>query len=182
MKERVLLVGSVTEVDFPNKGKLMPTGESPEIPEENPAGIYFIQPTREYGPLHIKNVLPGQKWLVSTRVKGRFSKEATPLKLLEKAPYEIEAPCPHADNCGGCSYQTVPYEDQLKLKEAQVKKLLQDIPGIREAMEEGRFLPIHQSPLKEGYRNKMEFSFGDEVKGGELTLGRLGIGSQISIR
>ncbi len=171
MKERVLLVGSVTEVDFPNKGKLMPTGESPEIPEENPAGICFIQPTREYGPLHIKNVLPGQKWLVSTRVKGRFSKQATPIKLLEKAPYEIEAPCPHADNCGGCSYQSVPYEDQLKLKEAQVKKLLLDIPGIWKAMEEGRFLPIHQSPLKEGYRNKMEFSFGDEVKGGELTLG-----------
>ena len=171
MKERVLLSGTVSEVDFPNKGKLMPTGEEPEIPEEAPAGICYVRPAKEYGSLSIKNVLPGQKWLVTTRAKGRFSKEATPLKLLEKAPYEVEAPCAHADMCGGCTYQTVPYEMQLQMKEAQVKKLLKDIPGISEVILEGRWLSIRRSPLAEGYRNKMEFSFGDAVKGGELTLG-----------
>ena len=171
MKERVLLTGTVSEVDFPNKGTLMPTGEIPEMPEEIPAGICYVNPTKEYGPMHIKNVLPGQKWLVSTHKKGRFSKEAKPLQLLEKAPYEVAPPCPHAGECGGCSYQTVPYEKQLELKEKQVKKLLRDIPGIREAEEEGRWLPIRKSPLMEGYRNKMEFSFGDAFKGGPLTLG-----------
>ena len=159
MKERVLLIGTVQEVDFPNKGKLMPTGEIPDIPEESPAGICYILPTREYGSLHIKNVLSGQKWLVTTRAKGRFSKEAMPQKLLMKAPYEIEAPCLHAAFCGGCGYQTVPYEKQLEIKETQVKKLLKEIPGIEEAIHDGRWLPIRKSPLTEGYRNKMEFSF-----------------------
>ncbi|MBQ7059997.1 MAG: 23S rRNA (uracil(1939)-C(5))-methyltransferase RlmD [Firmicutes bacterium] len=171
MKERVLLIGTVSEVDFPNKGKLMPTGEIPDLPEESPAGICYILPTREYGSLNIKNVLPGQKWLVSTRQKGRFSKEANPVRLLEKAPYEIEAKCPHAAFCGGCSYQTVPYEKQIEIKETQVKKLLRDIPGIEEAIRDGRWTAIRKSPMESGYRNKMEFSFGDEVKGGELTLG-----------
>ena len=171
MKERVLLVGTVSEVDFPNKGKLMPTGEIPDIPDESPAGICYVLPEKEYGALSIKNVLPEQKWLVSTRKKGRFSKEAMPVQLIKKAPYETDAPCPHAAWCGGCSYQTVPYEKQLELKEQQVKKLLKDVPGVSEVLKRGAWDPIRRSPLTEGDRNKMEFSFGDPCKDGPLTLG-----------
>ena len=47
MKERVLLVGTVSEVDFPNKGKLMPTGEIPDIPDESPAGICYVLPEKD---------------------------------------------------------------------------------------------------------------------------------------
>ena len=168
MKERVLIQGVVSEVQFPNKGKLIPADEQPSITEvAPPAGILYVEPTKTYGPLSIKNALPGQKWLVNTHKNGRRSHEAYPLRLLERAPYEIDAPCPHAAYCGGCSYQTVPYEIQAQWKEKQVKDLLSPVIG----MEEAEWLPLQHSPLELTYRNKMEFSFGDAEKDGPLTLG-----------
>ena len=65
-------------------------------------------------------------------------------------------------------YQTMSYEEQLKMKETQVKGLLQEAVGIGTDLHwEG----IHGSPIEFGYRNKMEFSFGDEYKDGPLSLG-----------
>lgn len=168
MKERVLLQGVVSEVLFPNKGKLIPAEEQPPIPEaDSSAGILYVEPTRTYGPLTIKNALPDQTWLVSTHKKGKRSHEAYPLRLLQPAPYEIPPACPHASVCGGCSYQTVPYELQASWKETQVHQLLAPVPG----MEEAAWLPLVSSPHSLEYRNKMEFSFGDSEKGGPLTLG-----------
>lgn len=168
MKERVLLQGVVSEVLFPNKGKLIPAVEQPPISEaDSPAGILYVEPTKTYGPLSIKNVLPGQTWLVSTHKNGKKSHEARPVRLLAPASYEIQAPCPHAADCGGCSYQTVPYAQQTAFKEQQVRQLLSTLPGITEAL----WPPIQPSPLLLAYRNKMEFSFGDSEKGGPLTLG-----------
>lgn len=168
MKERVLLEGVVSEVSFPNKGKLVPTDRRPSAEEARPpAGILYIEPTKEYPSLHVKNVLPGQKWLVSTARRGRFSHEGHPVKLLERAPYEIESDCPYIGSCGGCLFQTVPYPMQTAWKEDQVKKLLAGVEHIDRA----KWDPIVESPLIRGYRNKMEFSFGDEVKDGPLTLG-----------
>uniref|UniRef100_UPI000AA66624 hypothetical protein n=1 Tax=Clostridium sp. NkU-1 TaxID=1095009 RepID=UPI000AA66624 len=76
-----------------------------------------------------------------------------------------ENPCPHFGSCGGCVYQTIPYEEQLKIKEQQVKDL---IDGVCEDYE---FEGIRPSPVEAEYRNKMEFSFGDEYKDGPLALG-----------
>ena len=74
--------------------------------------------------------------------------------------------CPHFGACGGCAYRDIPYGEELKLKEEQVKKLL--APYLEaETVWEG----ILSSPLEDGYRNKMEFSFGDEYKDGPLALG-----------
>ena len=56
MKERVLIQGVVSEVQFPNKGKLIPADEQPSITEvAPPAGILYVEPTKTYGPLSIKN-------------------------------------------------------------------------------------------------------------------------------
>ena len=168
MKERVLLQGVVSEVHFPNKGTLIPAKDQPsEWEAPSSAGILYVEPTKTYGPLAIKNVLPEQTWLVSTHKNGRRSHEAQPLRLLKPAPYEISAPCPHAADCGGCSYQTVPPQYQRTLKEQQVKQLLSGVPGIADAT----WLPIEHAPSPLSYRNKMEFSFGDAEKGGPLTLG-----------
>ena len=168
MKERVLLQGVVSEVLFPNKGKLIPAVEQPPISEaDSPAGILYVEPTKTYGPLSIKNVLPGQTWLVSTHKNGKKSHEARPVRLLAPASYEVEPPCPHAAVCGGCSYQTVPYAQQAAFKEQQVRQLLNALPGITDEL----WQPLQPSPLQLSYRNKMEFSFGDAEKGGPLTLG-----------
>lgn len=114
----------------------------------------------------VKNAVPGQKLRVRISKKRKDRAEGRVLEVLEKAPYEIEAPCPHFGVCGGCSSQNVPYEIQLKHKEQQVLDLFN-----KGNIALGDYKGIEGSPLEYGYRNKMEFSFGDHEKGGELQLG-----------
>ena len=116
--------------------------------------------------VYVKNAFPGQV------VYGRITKKRkdyADMKLLEvreKAPYEIEKKCSHFGFCGGCSSQNLSYEKQLELMTEQVKKLFEE-GGVST----GEFLGIEGSPAEWEYRNKMEFTFGDMEKGGELTLG-----------
>ncbi len=74
--------------------------------------------------------------------------------------------CRDHELCGGCVYQGVPYEEQLKNKEGEVRGLL-DAKSINY----GEFLPIQAAPSRYAYRNKMEYTFGDEMKNGPTTLG-----------
>lgn len=74
--------------------------------------------------------------------------------------------CKHNEFCGGCLYQGVPYEEQLKIKENEVLRLLE-----KKEIRCDNILPIQPSPGQYGYRNKMEYTFGDMEKGGEMTLG-----------
>ena len=147
MKKGQILEGMVTRLDFPNKG---------------------IVETEE-GLCQVKNVLPGQKIRFVVQKKRSGKAEGRLLEVLEKAPNEIESGCPHFGICGGCAYQNLSYEDQCSLKEEQVKRLLE--PVLCKQTEPYEFQKIKQSPAKYGYRNKMEFSFGDEVKDGPLSLG-----------
>ena len=129
----------------------------------------------------VKNAIPGQKvsFMVSKKRKGKV--EGRLLEVLEKAPYEIDSICPHFGECGGCNYQNLPYEEQLKIKENQVRKLLtpafkkqmllNGTEGDLESYIDTIFEGIKASPVQHGYRNKMEFSFGDEIKDGPLALG-----------
>lgn len=76
--------------------------------------------------------------------------------------------------CGGCNYQSVPYEKQLAIKESQVKSLLKPVFEKQMLLNgdgtdadqymNGIFEGIKASPVQNDYRNKMEFSFGDEYK------------------
>ena len=74
--------------------------------------------------------------------------------------------CPHRDFCGGCIYQGGPYEKQLEEKEKEVMRLLSDRGVTPEKID-----PIEGCPSAFCYRNKMEYTFGDFVKDGEMTLG-----------
>ena len=74
--------------------------------------------------------------------------------------------CRDYELCGGCVYQGVPYEEQLRIKEDEVRQLL-DTKSVKY----GEFLPIQAAPSRYAYRNKMEYTFGDEVKNGPTTLG-----------
>lgn len=114
----------------------------------------------------IKDTIKGQR--VSAKIiKKKGSKiEARVEEILEKAPNEIEPVCRHFGQCGGCKYLNLPYEAQLEMKAEQVKDILEK-GGIQGFDFEG----IVSSPETYGYRNKMEFTFGDEFKGGPLTLG-----------
>lgn len=74
--------------------------------------------------------------------------------------------CKHFGMCGGCAYRDIPYEKQLENKENEVKELIKEYIDD-DCVWEG----ILPSPAIEGYRNKMEFSFGDSKKDGPLELG-----------
>jgi 23S rRNA (uracil-5-)-methyltransferase RumA len=76
------------------------------------------------------------------------------------------ADCPHAEVCGGCTYRGVPYEEQLEIKNKEALDLL-----FSQKVTCGQYVGCAPSPLIAAYRNKMEYSFGDEVKDGPMTLG-----------
>ena len=74
--------------------------------------------------------------------------------------------CPHNDFCGGCLYQGVSYEEQVRIKEKEVEDLL-----LEYGIEPKENLGFQPSPQIYRYRNKMEYTFGDMEKGGATTLG-----------
>lgn len=144
MKKGEIYEGIVERIDFPNKG------------------IVTVDGVR----VTVKNALPGQRirFLINKKRSGRC--EGRLMEVLEPSPEENPAiACTKAGICGGCLYQGIPYEEQLRIKEQQIKDLLDSVCGDYE------FEGIKGSPLHEGYRNKMEFSFGDEYKDGPLALG-----------
>ncbi len=145
MKKGEVYEGIITKFDFPDKGVM-------EVEE---------------GKITVKHCLPGQKLRVMINKKRGGRCEGRILEILERSPLETaEDVCPHFGNCGGCTYQTLPYAEQLKIKEKQVKDL---IDGV--CTSDYEFEGIKGSPAEERYRNKMEFSFGDEYKDGPLSLG-----------
>lgn len=116
--------------------------------------------------IYVKNSFPGQ--VIKGRVKKKKAEYAE-VKVLEvetKADYEIEPKCEHFGICGGCSSQNLTYEKQLEFLSAEVKELFDNAN-----VSTGNFEGIEGSELQFEYRNKMEFTFGDVEKGGELTLG-----------
>lgn len=155
MKKGDIFEGVIERVDFPNKGIL----------------------TVDDQKIVVKNGIPGQtvRFQINKKRSGRA--EGRLLEVLKKSPLETREPvCRSFPACGGCMYQTMSYEDQLKMKEEQMKAVLES--GLKEAgiLDPGLMLEqvwegIHGSPLEFGYRNKMEFSFGDEYKDGPLSLG-----------
>ena len=157
MKKGQIQEGVIKYVDFPNKG------------------VMFVEETVTIGTdtkenrtqkVIVKNALEGQKvkCVINKARKGKF--EGRLLEVTEKSPLETrEAKCKGFGACGGCTYQTLSYEQQLKQKEAQVKKI------IDEVCDDYIFEGIKGSPNEWEYRNKMEFSFGDEYKDGPLALG-----------
>ncbi|MCL2111898.1 MAG: 23S rRNA (uracil(1939)-C(5))-methyltransferase RlmD [Clostridiales bacterium] len=84
--------------------------------------------------------------------------------------------CPHAGACGGCTYQGVPYDEQLRIKNDLVLAHLAENEIVP-----GEYRPVRQTGRQFAYRNKMEYTFGDEVKGGEMTLGLHKQGSYMSV-
>ena len=147
MKKGQVLEGTIEKVEFPNKGVVT-------VAEEGKSVI-------------VKNVIPGQKVKFCVNKFKRGNAEGRLLEVLEKSPLETRKPvCSIFPACGGCMYQTMSYEAQMEMKAEQVKNILNEAVN-GEYLFEG----VKASPKEFAYRNKMEFSFGDEYKDGPLTLG-----------
>ena len=145
MKKKDEIILEIADVNFPNKAYGYYEGEK----------------------VIVKNAVPGQKVQAQVFKKRGSGVEARLQEVIERSPMERETGmCSHYALCGGCTYQTMRHEEELRLKERQVKRLLENA-GICVQSWEG----IVPAPSETGYRNKCEFSFGDEEKDGDLALG-----------
>jgi len=148
VKKREIIEGVIKDYDFPNKGSFELDGKK----------------------VIVKGALPGQKVSCMVSKVRKDKAEARLLDVLERSEIEDAVPpCPQFGICGGCAYQTMSYEHQLKLKAGQVKKLLDGV--IDSEVHPYEWEGIIGSPVTTAYRNKMEYSFGDEYKDGPLVLG-----------
>ena len=155
MKKGEVYEGIIEKVEFPNKG-------------------YVIEEDQR---VLVKNGIPGQRIRFMIQKKRKNKAQGRIMEVLEKSPLEKREPvCGVFPACGGCMYQTMPYEEQLRMKELQIRELLEDVL-VRESQTDKDGKPdflwegIHGSPIEFCYRNKMDFSFGDEYKDGPLSLG-----------
>lgn len=136
MKNKIY-TGKITEVNFPNRNKV----------------------TTENGEYRVKGGILGQTVEIK-RTRGTKSKL---LKIVEKSDLEKIEGCIHTE-CGGCTYDSMAYEDEVAYKEKLLQKLFED---------HGYDFDFHLigNTHYTAYRNKMEYTFGDEYKGSEIALG-----------
>lgn len=149
MKKGQEYIGTIERTEFPNKGLINYVNEDGSV-------------TR----VSVKGAITGQKvrFVLSKKRSGKC--EGRILEVVEKSPLENRvAPCRHFETCGGCTYQEIDYDTQMKIKGDMVKGILDGV------CDEYEFEGILGSPMEWAYRNKMEFSFGDEYKDGPLALG-----------
>ncbi len=101
MKKGEIYEGVIEKVDFPNKGYV------------------FVEDQK----VLIKNGIPGQK--VRFMIQNATFRKGTGTlswRVLEKSPLETREPvCSNFPACGGCMYQTMSYENQLHMKETQIR-------------------------------------------------------------
>jgi 23S rRNA (uracil1939-C5)-methyltransferase len=109
--------------------------------------------------VEVPHAIVGDVALVDWKKKKRPPQKGRLFEIVTPAPARVAPRCPHTRICGGCAWQEMAYEEQLKEKQRRVEKVY-------------RFPvdPILPASSPFGYRNKMEFSFSQN-RGGERFLG-----------
>lgn len=118
--------------------------------------------------IRIKGAIKGSKLLVRISRKRKSYYEAKILDIIYEPEIVKNSKCRHFGICGGCSYQNLYYKDELLYKKEQFINLIKSSEINLKNIE----IPdVIGSPQIVGYRNKMDFTFGDEYKDGPLALG-----------
>ena len=102
----------------------------------------------------VDQAVPGDRVLARIFRKKKNYAEARVLTLIAPSVQRVAAPCPYSGVCGGCKWQFLAYEHQLKYKQEHVREALEHIGSIMD-------VPVHPTVPSErvfAYRNKMEFS------------------------
>lgn len=103
-------------------------------------------------------VVPGDVVDLQVKKKKKSYMEAVAVKLHAASPLRTQPMCSHYGVCGGCKWQCLRYEEQLKAKQQQVYDCLHRIGKV----ELPDFEPILGSAKIYGYRNKLEFGFSNK--------------------
>lgn len=113
--------------------------------------------------------IPGEKVNVKLIEEKRGFAKAQLLEVIASSPLRIPPRCKHYSVCGGCHYQHIPYDQQLKEKIEILKDQLTRLGGLGEP----NVLEIEPSPLEWRYRNHVQFHIhpeggpGFQMVGGE---------------
>ncbi|MDO5726244.1 MAG: 23S rRNA (uracil(1939)-C(5))-methyltransferase RlmD [Tissierellia bacterium] len=112
----------------------------------------------------IKNTIPGQTIEARLKTKKSGIGKGNLINIIEKSKIQGKSRCKVFPVCGGCNYQDLKREDELNLKFEQVSNLFESLDLIKPK-------EIITADIYEHYRNKMEYTFGDDIKDGPLNIG-----------
>lgn len=108
--------------------------------------------------LFIEKAIPGDVVEVELQRKKKNFAEGRVTSIVKESPYRIEPFCPHFGVCGGCKWQHMSYEAQLKFKQQYVDNVLSRIGKVDTSSMED----ILGSEQTTYYRNKLEFTFSNK--------------------
>ncbi|MBQ8621097.1 MAG: 23S rRNA (uracil(1939)-C(5))-methyltransferase RlmD [Oscillospiraceae bacterium] len=100
----------------------------------------------------IPNAIAGEICRVRIEKAARTWAAGKIVEILEKSPHRVNRACPVAKLCGGCDFQHMDYEEEIRLKAERVRQALNRIGG--ENLDE---VPILAAPRCDGYRNKAQY-------------------------
>ena len=113
----------------------------------------------------VQGAIPGDRVRARIIKKSKNHASAVIEEIESASDRRLEAPCHLFGECGGCTWQMLSYEDQLRWKQKQVADTLTHLGGMASLPE---IEPIIASPEIWNYRNKMEFSFGTVAQEGTI--------------
>lgn len=108
--------------------------------------------------IFLEGVVPGDVVDAKVLRKRKGYYQGFPERFIKYSAARCDAPCPHFEDCGGCKWQNLVYERQLKEKERIVHDAFLRI--AKTPVSES--FPILPAPEIYHYRNKMEFSFSNK--------------------
>ncbi|CAN5598538.1 23S rRNA (uracil(1939)-C(5))-methyltransferase RlmD [soil metagenome] len=114
--------------------------------------------------------IPNEEVIVEVESTRRHFLEGRVVEVLTPAESRVEPPCPYFGRCGGCQWQHIDYQEQLRLKQHVLRDQLRRIGKIDDAP----VSPAIGSPTPYGYRNNARFSTGDDGSLGFITRGPAG--------
>jgi 23S rRNA (uracil1939-C5)-methyltransferase len=132
--------------------------------------------------ISIPFTIPGER--VRIRVDARRGERtaATAVEIIRSSPHRVRPLCPYfapaqGDACGGCAWQHIAYEEQLRIKTRRLAQLLRDaVPDAPSPLPMLAATPLND-PWR--YRNKVHFVFAAaDVRGGGLVIGHYARGSR----
>ncbi|MGB9765179.1 MAG: 23S rRNA (uracil(1939)-C(5))-methyltransferase RlmD [Candidatus Saccharicenans sp.] len=115
----------------------------------------------------VPGAYPGDRVEIAFESSSHQNIRARLISIIRPSPHRQPAPCPHFGRCGGCNFQDLAYREQLRQKKLYLLRVFKDyLPASYRYLEVEDVLP---SPDEYYYRNKMEFSFGQQEN--EIFLG-----------
>ncbi|MBE0685259.1 MAG: class I SAM-dependent RNA methyltransferase, partial [Anaerolineaceae bacterium] len=130
-------------------------------------GGEFLARLPDHRPVFVPFVLPDEIAMVQVTQDKKGYARASLINVVEPSKKRIYPPCKYFSQCGGCHYQHMDYDDQLKLKHQVVLEQFSRVPGFNEQILKN----IVASPNQLHYRNNVQFSINENGKLGFQAFG-----------